>query len=126
MIIISNPLRIGLPTVTRALYAPMANNVNAVTNIDIHMLAATGKNRNGATGISEPMTADTPTTHAARNAVFRSTGARRCSSAIITATHTSWFAVIVSTMRSSNSPLNPFFDKYRASLLFQGWGLPVT
>jgi len=65
----------GLPTVTRALYAPMANSTTAVTSTDNHMLVETDQIINGNSGTIEPMIAAKPTTSAARSAVRRSIGA---------------------------------------------------
>ena len=55
---ISSPLRPGCPTVSLLLYAPIPNSTSAVTNTEAHMLVETDRNRNGASGTSDPITAE--------------------------------------------------------------------
>jgi hypothetical protein len=84
-----------------------AKSTSAATRAAVQVPVRTGSKKNGASGSSEPTTAATPTTRAEVSAARRSIGTSRGSSAIMTATQTTRFAVNVTTTRSSSSPRKP-------------------
>ena len=65
---------------------------------ETQILGPVGRNKKGIKGMIEPTTAASPTINAERRASLRLVGVSWCSSAIITPTQTSSFAVIFSTI----------------------------